>query len=108
MRNLSDECKTCIDNDKSMMMCIEICGVPMDILEKIESERKKDSMTIDGAIEYYSNKGPLSGNEALANTIALNILRRYKKIEEIYNKSIANDFSYPNAIQMIGGILNDN
>lgn len=42
MRNLSDECKHCIDNGQSMMMCIEICGVPMDILEEFERNRMKE------------------------------------------------------------------
>lgn len=110
MRNLTDECKMCINNNQSTMMCIETCGVPNEILEKIENERKKDEMTIDGAIGYFRTKNlVLTEEEAKANTIALNILRKYKKIEEIYNRWIAaNDYSYQNEMQIIGGILNDN
>lgn len=110
MRNLSDECKTCNDNHFSMMMCIECCGVPTEILDKIENERKKDEWTIDQAIEYFSNKNlVLTEEEAKTNVIALNILRKYKKIEEIYDRWVRNNsYSYQNEMQIIGGILNDN
>lgn len=41
-------------------------------------------MTIDDAIKYYSNKNVvLTEEEAEANTIALNTMRKYQKIEEI-------------------------
>lgn len=42
-------------------------------------------MTIDEAIKYYSNKNiVLTEEEAEANTIALNTMRKYQKIEDIY------------------------
>ena len=41
-------------------------------------------MTIDEAIKYYSNKNiVLTEEEALANTIALNTMRKYQKIQEV-------------------------
>lgn len=42
MRNISDECKTCKDNHFDMAMCIDICGIPMDILDEIERKRIKE------------------------------------------------------------------
>ena len=44
-------------------------------------------MTIDEAIRYYKDKNVvLTEEEALANTIAINIIRKYQKIEEVYKK----------------------
>jgi len=41
-------------------------------------------MSIDEAIKYYSNKNiVLTEEEALANTIALNTMRKYQKIQEV-------------------------
>lgn len=41
-------------------------------------------MTIDEAIKYYLNKNiVLTEEEALANTLALNTMRKYQKIREI-------------------------
>lgn len=41
-------------------------------------------MTIDEAIKYYEDKNVvLNEEEALANTIAIATMRKYKKIEEI-------------------------
>ena len=41
-------------------------------------------MTIEEAIKYYENKNVvLTEEEALANTIALNTMRKYQKIREI-------------------------
>ena len=42
MTNLSDECKKCRDNTGSIMMCMEICSVPMDILKEHERNRMKE------------------------------------------------------------------
>lgn len=44
-------------------------------------------MTIEEAIKYYENKNVvLTEEEALANTIALNTMRKYQKIEQIMKK----------------------
>lgn len=44
-------------------------------------------MTIDDAINYYSNKNVvLTEEEAEANTIALNTMRKYQKIQVIAEK----------------------
>lgn len=41
-------------------------------------------MTIDNAIRYYEDKNVvLTEEEALANTIAINTMRKYKQITEI-------------------------
>lgn len=41
-------------------------------------------MTIDEAIRYYENKNVvLTEEEALANTIAIETMRKYKKIKQI-------------------------
>ena len=41
-------------------------------------------MTIEEAIKYYENKNVvLTEEEALANTLALNTMRKYQKIEEL-------------------------
>lgn len=43
-------------------------------------------MSVDEAIKYYENKNVvLTEEEALANTIAIEIMRKYKKIEFILN-----------------------
>lgn len=46
-RNLANCCKTCEDNDKSLMWCCECCGVPLDLLRDIESERIREESTLD-------------------------------------------------------------
>ncbi len=41
-------------------------------------------MTIDEAIRYYEDKNVvLTEEEALANTIAINVMRKYQKIVDI-------------------------
>ena len=41
-------------------------------------------MTIDEAVRYYEDKNVvLTEEEALANTIAIEIMRKYQKIKEI-------------------------
>lgn len=47
VRNLSDCCKTCEDNDKSLMWCCECCGVPFDLLQDIEQERNHKNEKIE-------------------------------------------------------------
>ena len=43
-------------------------------------------MTIEEAIKYYENKNViLTEEEALANTLALNTMRKYQKIEQAYS-----------------------
>ena len=43
-------------------------------------------MTIDEAIEYFKNKTVvLTEEEALANTLALETMRKYQQIQEIVN-----------------------
>ena len=44
-------------------------------------------MTIEEAIKYYENKNVvLTEEEALANTLALNTMRQYQKIQVIAEK----------------------
>ena len=49
-------------------------------------------MTIDEAIRYYEDKNVvLTEEEALANTIAINTMRKYQKIKEIISDYINDD-----------------
>lgn len=49
-------------------------------------------MTIDDAINYYSNKNVvLTEEEAEANTIALNTMRKYQKLQADYENRLKDD-----------------
>lgn len=49
-------------------------------------------MTIDDAINYYSNKNVvLTEEEAEANTIALNTMRKYQKLQADYENRLKAD-----------------
>lgn len=43
MRNLSEECVHCPDNQKSMAICFDVCCVPGNLLDEIEKERNEKS-----------------------------------------------------------------
>ena len=50
-------------------------------------------MTIEKAIKYYENKNVvLTEEEALANTLALNTMRKYQQIEQILSDWTNDDF----------------
>lgn len=40
-RYLNEACKSCEDNDKNLITCVNICEIPLDILREIEKNRKK-------------------------------------------------------------------
>lgn len=42
MRNLCDDCKDCEYKNNCMTECMDICGVPLDILEAVENKRNKE------------------------------------------------------------------
>jgi len=51
-------------------------------------------MTIDEAIRYYEDKNVvLTEEEALANTIVINTMRKYQRIEQIVNGNINGAYS---------------
>jgi hypothetical protein len=60
MRNLCDDCKKCLDNNWGLDMCMECCGVPVGILDKIEEirNRKKNKAINDG--NRVHNEGDIS------------------------------------------------
>lgn len=39
-RYLMEECKKCVDNDKTLSFCCECCGISFDLLEYIEESNK--------------------------------------------------------------------
>lgn len=50
-------------------------------------------MTIEKAIKYYENKNVvLTEEEALANTLAINTMRKYQKIQQILSDWTNDDF----------------
>ena len=50
-------------------------------------------MTIEKAIKYYENKNVvLTEEEALANTLALNTMRKYQKIQQIVRETSNDDW----------------
>lgn len=38
-RNLCRDCKNCEHKESCLLMCIDVCSVPIDLLEEIESAR---------------------------------------------------------------------
>ena len=65
------------------------CGAKMD--EPRESEEKM-GMTLEEAIKYYENKNVvLTEEEALANTIALNTMRKYQMFQADYENRLKAD-----------------
>ena len=63
-------------------------------------------MTIDEAIKYYEDKNVvLTEEEALANTIVINTMRKYQKIEEIVKAW--NDMNSFDSMKQISEVLED-
>lgn len=40
-RYLNEECKNCDHNDENLLICVNNCAIPLDILREIEKNRKK-------------------------------------------------------------------
>lgn len=66
-------------------------------------------MTIDKAIEHGKEQLDIFGGEHKEFIeIAIDTMRKYQKIERIYQKwNEVNDFSYNQAMQQIGEVLVD-
>ena len=65
-------------------------------------------MTIEEAIKYYENKNVvLTEEEALANTIALNTMRKYQKIEEIVKEWSESGLLQDKFYDLINEVLED-
>lgn len=39
-RYVAEECRKCIDNNKSLAWCFDCCGIPHDLLDNIEESNK--------------------------------------------------------------------
>lgn len=65
-------------------------------------------MTIEEAIKYYENKNVvLTEEEALANTIALNTMRKYQKIVQIMERTVDDGTSMYDTLQEIEEVIED-
>ena len=63
-------------------------------------------MSIDEAIRYYEDKNVvLTEEEALANTIALNVMRKYQKIEHIIRYDWGKGYQLSETINRIKEVL---
>lgn len=54
MRFLSPECRNCIDNEKSISYCYDVCGIPVILLEDYESRMKELEEKMDAATNAYN------------------------------------------------------
>jgi len=62
-------------------------------------------MSIGEAIRYYEDKNVvLTEEEALANTIALNVMRKYQKIQEIVSSKTTR-LSYEDGFRQIREVI---
>ena len=65
-------------------------------------------MTIDDAISYYETKNVvLTEEEATANTIALNVMRKYQKIVQIMERTVDDGTSMYDTLQEIEEVIED-
>ena len=68
-------------------------------------------MTIDEIIEELEESKDYPASDPASDEVldgAINIMRKYQKIEQIYQKwNEVNDFSYNQAMQKIGEVLED-
>ena len=68
-------------------------------------------MTIDEIIEELEESKDYPASDPASDEVldgAINIMRKYQKMEQIYQKwNEVNDFSYNQAMQKIGEVLED-
>ena len=77
-RNLCDDCKECKNNGNSILFCIDVCGVPIDILCNIENERNK-ALSNKGVIEQtgwipVGERLPENCSDVLVSFVYLNTI----------------------------------
>lgn len=65
------------------------------------------SMSVQDAIEVLKDTNTY-GTADIAKSVAIDTMRKFKKIKQIYQKwNEVNDFSYNQAMQKIGEVLED-
>jgi hypothetical protein len=65
------------------------------------------SMSVQDAIEVLKDTNTY-GTADIAKSVAIDTMHKYQKIEQIYQKwNEVNDFSYNQAMQKIGEVLED-